>query len=466
MQDFSPENFWWNNITGPSEMITSAENALSEGYSIILGVPAFTPWPEKMRNVLHGNLSGGDVYITIINADSECPGSAEDYLLSKYDTSRKYRSRLSSVQEFFLRNNSLRNHIFWVHNFRDKSQVSDWLNFCTKYPSDSSAKGLFILDTEHENLLPAGRMRAVNFSDYAESYDTMIFASFLLDNKEYSRPLYTRSWKRYLSSLAAMLCGSDAEVAERFLRSADFTCSEPLNVLQMIADDFPERCADSTHILGMLNDDDESAVMNRIWTAQVQVFFPMIELVVGEILNRKPSDLALIALLKEKDGADEGLRCLPVLVGPLEAQAIIVNLFRHRIPHPGIYDLYLNTLKQFDGNLTEVDIYRISGGIFYSHLFIERDGNTSFITCRTSDAIALAVRNNTPIYIEEDLLERNCVRLQSDGAYSLPITTASTKVLKEAMEQAIATENYEFAARLRDEINSRGQADESDMDLI
>ena len=183
-----------------------------------------------------------------------------------------------------------------------------------------------------------------------------------------------------------------------------------------------------------------------------------IELVVGEILNRKPSDLALIALLKEKDGADEGLRCLPVLVGPLEAQAIIVSLFRHRIPHPGIYDLYLNTLKQFDGNLTEVDIYRISGGIFYSHLFIERDGNTSFITCRTSDALALAVRSNIPIYIEEDLLERNCVRLQS--------ATASTKVLKEAMEQAIATENYEFAARLRDEINSRGQADESDMDLI
>ena len=97
---------------------------------------------------------------------------------------------------------------------------------------------------------------------------------------------------------------------------------------------------------------------------------------------------------------------------------------------------------------------------------MERDGNTSFIECRTSDALALAVRSNVPIYIEEDLLERNCIRLQPDGAYSLPIATASTKVLKEAMEQAIATENYEFAARLRDEINSRGQADESDKDLI
>lgn len=278
MQEFSPENFWWNNITGPCEMINSAENALSEGYSIILGVPAFTPWPEKMRNILHGNLSGGDIYITIINAGSECPGNAEDFMLSKYDTNRKYRSRLSSVQEFFLRNNLLKNHIFWVHNFRDKSQISDWLNFCSKYPSDSAAKGLFILDTEYENLLPAGRMRAVNFSDYAESYDTMIFASFLLDAKEYSRPQYSRNWKHYLSSLAAMLCGSDAEVAERFIRSADFTCSEPLDVLRMIADIFPERSADSSHILGMLNDDGESDVMSRIWTAQVQVFFPMIEL--------------------------------------------------------------------------------------------------------------------------------------------------------------------------------------------
>lgn len=190
-----------------------------------------------------------------------------------------------------------------------------------------------------------------------------------------------------------------------------------------------------------------------------------IEMIVGEMLNRKPSDLNLIALLKEKNGGGEGLRCLPVLVGPHEAQAIIVSLFNHKV-RPGIYDLYIDTLKQFDGHLVEVDIYSISGGVFYSHLFVEHDGNTSFINCRTSDALVLALRSNAPIYIEEDLLERNCVRLQPDGAYSLPITTASTKVLKEAMDQAIANENYEFAARLRDEINSRGQNDEQGMDLI
>ena len=187
-----------------------------------------------------------------------------------------------------------------------------------------------------------------------------------------------------------------------------------------------------------------------------------IEMEVGEILNRLPSDLALVALLREKGGT----RCLPVLVGPLEAQAIVVSLYRHRLPRPGIYDLYINTLKSFDGFLREVEIYKIRAGIFYSHLYIERDGNMSYIDCRTSDALALAVRSNVPIYIGEELLERNCVRLESNGAYSLPIATASTKVLKEAMAQAVATENYEFAARLRDEINSRSLNDETDSDII
>ena len=185
-----------------------------------------------------------------------------------------------------------------------------------------------------------------------------------------------------------------------------------------------------------------------------------IELEVAEILNRMPSDLALVILLREKGGT----RCLPVLVGPLEAQAIAIGLCRYKMPRPGTHDLYLKTLETFDATLTEVNIYRIKGGVFHSHLFIEKDSNVSYIDSRTSDALALAVRSGAPIYIEEELLDRNCVRLESSGAYSLPITTASTEVLKEAMAQAVASENYEFAARLRDEINSRtGSDDDNDI---
>ncbi|MBR0279107.1 MAG: hypothetical protein IJQ75_03910 [Synergistaceae bacterium] len=85
-----------------------------------------------MRNILHGNLSGGDIYVTLIDADMECSSTAEDFMLSKYDTGRKYRSRISSVQEFFVRNNLLRNHIFWVHNFPGQSAGFRLVKFLCK----------------------------------------------------------------------------------------------------------------------------------------------------------------------------------------------------------------------------------------------------------------------------------------------------------------------------------------------
>ena len=268
--NFSPENFWWRNITGPSAMIADTVGALSEGYSVILGVPDFTPWPDRMRGIIREEISGGDVYITVIDAESECSGTAEEFLLSRCDTGRRYRSRLCTAQEYFLRNNLLCNHIFWLHNFRDKAQVSDWVNFCSRYESTSSDTGLFIIDTAND-ILPAGRMRAVNFADYAGAYDTRIFTSFLLDAETYRRPEYSQAWKDYIAALSAMLCGADAETAERLIRSADFTAIEPFDALNF---------AD-----GGKSGHDETEIMTRIWMAQVQIFFPMIEISRVKILR-------------------------------------------------------------------------------------------------------------------------------------------------------------------------------------
>ncbi|MBQ3447402.1 MAG: hypothetical protein IJG37_07150, partial [Synergistaceae bacterium] len=251
-------------------MINETVKALSEGYSLILGVPDFTPWPARMRSIIREEISGGDVYITVIDAENECGSNAEDFMLSRYDTERRYRSRLSTVQEYFLRNNLLGSHIFWLQNFLDKAQVTDWVNFCSRYESSSANTGLFIIDTEND-MLPSGHMRAVKFPDYAGSYDTRIFASFLLDAEGYGRPGYTRAWKDYIAALTAMLCGADAETAERLIRSADFTCLEPYDAWEIAG------CSTPGH--------DETEIMTRIWTAQVQIFFPMIELARVKILR-------------------------------------------------------------------------------------------------------------------------------------------------------------------------------------
>ncbi|MBQ3402719.1 MAG: hypothetical protein IJG65_05030 [Synergistaceae bacterium] len=273
-----PENFWWKNITGPSAMISAASNALSEGYSIILGVPGFTSWPEKMREFLREEISAGGAYITIIDAGLECPEKAGDYLIRRFDTERRYRSRLSSVQEYFMSTGLLGGHVFWLHSFRDKEQASDWVDFCSKYPSDSLSTGLFIIDTESAGLQPSSRVRSVNYSDYVERYDTQIFASFLLDVEGYGRPHYTRDWKEYVSVLSAMLCGSDAETAGALIGSTDFMLDDPYDALRTLAQDLPYRGKETGHILRLVRDYDDAAVKNRIWTAQVQVFFPMIEL--------------------------------------------------------------------------------------------------------------------------------------------------------------------------------------------
>ncbi|MBO7261251.1 MAG: bifunctional nuclease family protein [Bacteroidaceae bacterium] len=176
-----------------------------------------------------------------------------------------------------------------------------------------------------------------------------------------------------------------------------------------------------------------------------------IELEVGEILNRVPSDLNLVVMLHEKGGD----RSLPLLVGLLEAQSIAINILKMKMPRPNIYDLYVKTLEQMDAFLEEVFIYKLENGVFHSYIYINKDGNSQYIDSRTSDAVALAVRTGVPIYIDSNLFDGHCAHKEGNGAFSMPITVASIDVLQEAMEQAVESENYELAAKLRDEINRR-----------
>jgi bifunctional DNase/RNase len=176
-----------------------------------------------------------------------------------------------------------------------------------------------------------------------------------------------------------------------------------------------------------------------------------VELEVKEILNRLSSEMFFILLLKEKDGN----RSIPILVGLLEAQAIAIKLRDLKVPRPTIYDLFLNTSKMFDAFLKEVLIYKIEGGLFYSYLTFDKDGGEIQVDSRTSDAVALAMRAGVPIHIHEDLLEKHASRDEGGGAYSMPITTASLEILREALSKSIEAENYELAAQIRDEIKKR-----------
>ncbi len=171
-------------------------------------------------------------------------------------------------------------------------------------------------------------------------------------------------------------------------------------------------------------------------------------------------------------GAKDGNRRLPIIIGGFEAQSIAVAMENMTPNRPLTHDLIKSTLDTFDIKLTEVIINNLLDGIFYARLVCEKDGQVVEIDSRTSDAIALAVRFNCPIYTFEFILDAAGVILEEpdEELEANPIKPSrksktsknpndmsgfSTDELTSLLEESLSNEDYEKAAKLRDELNNR-----------
>ena len=165
-------------------------------------------------------------------------------------------------------------------------------------------------------------------------------------------------------------------------------------------------------------------------------------------------------------------RRLPIIIGGFEAQAIAIELEKMKPTRPLTHDLFKNFASHFDVNITEVIINKFEEGIFYSKLLCEQGGKTTEIDSRTSDAVALAIRFNCPIYAYEEIIEEAGIVMEDDpaaeGEESVAKETETTEVsfddyltdeLKDMLKKAIADEDYEEASKVRDEINKRKKKD-------
>jgi len=169
----------------------------------------------------------------------------------------------------------------------------------------------------------------------------------------------------------------------------------------------------------------------------------------------------------------DGLRTLPIVIGAFEAQSIAIALEKEiKPPRPLTHDLFKSFADRFHIVIKQVIIHKLVDGVFYSSLICERDGIKEIIDTRTSDAIALATRFNAPIFTYENILEKAGVYLKlkdentdeddliledliPDTIKETSYSSESLESLQQKLNEAVANEEYELAAKIRDEINKR-----------
>lgn len=173
-------------------------------------------------------------------------------------------------------------------------------------------------------------------------------------------------------------------------------------------------------------------------------------------------------------GEIKGKRRLPIVIGFAEAQAITVILDKMTTPRPLTHDLIKNILNTFDIHLKEVLISNLVEGVFYSQLICEKDGEEYIIDSRTSDALAIAIRCKCPIYIYGHIMDSAGIEIMGEEDYdendemvfvssneseeeSSDYSIYNTYELETMLKEALDNEDYEKAARIRDEIKKRSK---------
>ncbi|MBK8699677.1 MAG: bifunctional nuclease family protein [Saprospiraceae bacterium] len=163
-------------------------------------------------------------------------------------------------------------------------------------------------------------------------------------------------------------------------------------------------------------------------------------------------------------GEVDGSRRLPIVIGGFEAQGIAIAVEKMTPNRPLTHDLFKATLDNFDIAIREVVINDLLDGIFYAQLICDQNGDISVIDSRTSDAIAMAVRFNCPIYTYDFILDQAGVEMEAEKGEDLSTTRTihkqgisglSLAELESQLAKAIEMEDYETAAKLRDEISNR-----------
>jgi bifunctional DNase/RNase len=199
----------------------------------------------------------------------------------------------------------------------------------------------------------------------------------------------------------------------------------------------------------------------------------LVEMIIKGISYSQGQTGAYALILSEVNGD----RNLPIVIGAFEAQSIAIGLEKEiNPPRPITHDLMYNCFTRYGIVVKQIIIHKLVDGVFYSSLICVRDKIEEIIDARTSDAVALSIRFNTPIFTYENILKKagftndnsdqgegknddqwikNFIKEQTLSDKDKDLSNITLKDLKALLKKFVKEEDYESAAKVRDELSSR-----------
>jgi len=168
---------------------------------------------------------------------------------------------------------------------------------------------------------------------------------------------------------------------------------------------------------------------------------------------------------------ENGNRRFSVMIGEPEAQSIALKMNNKKSPRPLTHDLINSILNSFDAILQKVVIYDMVNDVFFSELHILKETKPIIIDARTSDAVALAVRSDCPIYIKSEILDivgteveqpepeepKNILPENDEDLSDDDLDLLTVQTLEEMLDLALTNEKYELAVTIRDAIKRKSK---------
>ncbi|MBM9546038.1 bifunctional nuclease family protein [Leptospira sp. 201903074] len=183
-----------------------------------------------------------------------------------------------------------------------------------------------------------------------------------------------------------------------------------------------------------------------------------------EFYEVKISDISLTnvgfaVFLRPKDSDDK--RVVPIFIGPLETHSITTVIDGTKPPRPMTHDLMLYMLTSLGATVLKITIEEIIDSTFYAKIQLRKDEEIITLDARPSDSIALALRANAPIFIAKSVLDETGIIMKEDEIQGESVSSekkiqalpkSNLQILEETLENALKTEDYETAAKIRDQI--------------